>query len=100
MDLQFRKGNEQDRQAVADLLHESQMEPEVDPGEFLLAIRGEKLAGAIRVERKTSAVYPSGGGLPVIREPVLGGRWCRSWQKHTRCCMWSPGVLQLDFTGK
>lgn len=57
MHLQFRQGNEQDRQAVADLLRESQMEPEVDTGEFLLAIRGEKLAGAIRVEADDGLFY-------------------------------------------
>ncbi len=57
MHLQFRKGLEQDRQALFDLLQDNQMEPEVDPGEFLLAVSEDKLAGAIRVECEEQALY-------------------------------------------
>jgi len=57
IDLQFRKGNEQDRQALSQLLQDNQMDPDVDPVEFTLAISAGQLAGATRLEIEEGLFY-------------------------------------------
>lgn len=66
-DIHVRQGLESDWQVVYALLARHEMEAEVDPAEFFLAISGEHLVGAVRLEWEAGEAY--------VRPLVVDSSW-------------------------